>query len=195
MIDASLPTRNLPESVSLEFLRRSPPAVVQLDSPAQAVMIDINELSGATVMPHEDLGQAEQRMAQQGAQVLLVVAQVPRVLGILALADLHGEKPLQVASERRLTHPEMRVVDLMQPVSQLDALDHRTLSRASVAHVVATLLRSGRTHLLVVEPGGNDGTLRLRGVVSRSQVERQLGTRLPSTTIADTFAAIEQALI
>jgi signal-transduction protein with cAMP-binding, CBS, and nucleotidyltransferase domain len=179
MIDASLPTRNLPESVSLEFLRRSPPAVVQLDSPAQAVMIDINELSGATVMPHEDLGQAEQRMAQQGAQVLLVVAQVPRVLGILALADLHGEKPLQVASERRLTHPEMRVVDLMQPVSQLDA----------------TLLRSGRTHLLVVEPGGNDGTLRLRGVVSRSQVERQLGTRLPSTTIADTFAAIEQALI
>jgi len=129
------------------------------------------------------------------ARLLFVAAQMPQVLGILTLADLQGEKPLRLAFQRQLTHKELSVADLMQPVSQLDALDHRLLNRATVGQVVATLLEFGHPHLLVVEPGTDPATHRIRGLVSQMQVERQLGMQLPFTEIAGTFAEIEQALI
>jgi hypothetical protein len=195
MIDPALPTRNLSDGVSLELLRRAPPPRVQLESPAEHVMTTVADLSAATVMPHEGLDQAEERMAQQGVQVLLVVGQVPRVLGVLALADLQGEKPLRFVSEHRLARRDLCVADLMQPLSQLDAIELRALLGASVGQVVTTLVRSRRPHLLVVEPAAASGTLQLRGLLSRIQVERQLGTRLPAIAIASTFAEIEQALI
>ena len=70
----------------------------------------------------------------------------------------------------------------------------RLLSRATVGQVVATLLEFGRPHLLVVEPGANPETQRVRGLVSLMQVERQLGMQLPFTRIAGTFAEIGKAL-
>ncbi|MDB5858346.1 MAG: hypothetical protein JWQ76_2035 [Ramlibacter sp.] len=195
MADAVLPTRTLSDGVSLALVRRVLPPSVRLESPAHEVMTTVAELSAATVMPYEALDQAEERMAQQGVQVLLVVARMPRVLGVLALHDLQGEKPLRLVSERRLAYRDLRVADLMEPVSGLDAIELRALRRASVGQVVATLVRSGRPHLLVVEPAAEAGTLHVLGLLSKTQVERQLGFPLPSIAIAGTFAEIEQALI
>jgi CBS domain-containing protein len=66
---------------------------------------------------------------------------------------------------------------------------------ASVRNVVATLKKHGRNHLLVVEGGGPDGKpQRVRGVVSRAQVERQLGSAIDIVEIAESFADIEQML-
>lgn len=195
MLHPALPTRHFSASASIELVRRVAPPSVDLESPARLVMTDLADTTAMTVAPHELLAQAEQRMVQQGVRVLFVVARMPHVLGILTLADLQGEKPLRLVFERQLTHEELRAADLMQPVSQLDALDHRLLSRATVGQVVATLLEFGHPHLLVVEPGADPATHRIRGLVSQMQVERQLGMQLPSTEIAGTFAEIGQALI
>ncbi|MDB5955280.1 hypothetical protein [Ramlibacter sp.] len=195
MADSILPTRSPPDGETLELLRRPPLPRVHLDSPAEQVMTRMADLAAATVMPHEDLEQAKQRMAQQDAQVVLVAAQMPQVLGVLAIEDLHGEKPLRLVSARRLAYKDLRVADLMHPVSQLDSIDLRTLRHARVAQIVATLNRSGRPHLLVVEPRSDSGILQLRGLLSKTQVERQLGIRLPAMAIAGTFAEIGQALI
>ena len=62
---------------------------------------------------------------------------------------------------------------------------------ASVGDLVATLRRFGRNHLLVVDDAAPQ---RVRGVVSRSQIERQTGLAIDITPIATTFAEIERAL-
>jgi hypothetical protein len=73
-----------------------------------------------------------------------------------------------------------------------------------VRNVVATLKKQGRNHLIVVE-GGSDEPLqrvrlvtpppaRLRGVISRAQVERQLGTVIEMIEVAQSFADLEQML-
>ena len=195
VLQLALPTRHFPESASIELMRRAPPPGVDLDSPARLVMTDIADMTSMTIAPHEALAQAKQRMIQQGIGVLFVVGRMPHVLGILTFADLEGEKPLRIVSERHLTHGDLRVDDLMQPVSQLDALDHRSLGRATVGQVVATLLEFGHPDMLVVEGGPDSASPRIRGLVSRMQVERQIGMQLPAIEIAGTFAEIERALL
>jgi CBS domain containing-hemolysin-like protein len=195
MADAALHTRTFSDRVPLELPCHARSSGVRLDSPAVDVMTPLAGLAAATVMPHEGLEQAEERIAQQGVPFLLVVARMPRVLGIVDLHDLRGDKPLRLGSQRRLAYRDLRVCDLMQPVSQLDAIELPALRRASVAQVVATLVRSGRSHLLVVEAAPDTGVVHMLGLLSKIQLERQLGTQLPASAIAGTFAEIGQALI
>ena len=195
MIHTPLPTRHFPDNLSIELMRHAPPHSVDLASPARTVMTDLADVSAMTIGPHERLAQAEQHMVRHGVCALFVVARMPHVLGIVTLADLQGEKPLRLVAERGLTHGDLRVGHLMQPVSQLDALDHRLLARATVGQVVATLLEFGHPDMLVVEGGPDSASPRIRGLVSRMQVERQIGMQLPAIEIAGTFAEIERALL
>ena len=65
---------------------------------------------------------------------------------------------------------------------------------ATVGDVIETLKRFGRNHLLVVETATAQSTRRVRGVISRAQVERQLGATISITPVANTFSEIERAL-
>jgi hypothetical protein len=76
----------------------------------------------------------------------------------------------------------------------LDAIDYDLMKHASVSNLVATLKKFGRNHLLVVQHAAEDTPLRVRGVVSRSQIERQLGSPIQITEIAHSFAEIGRAL-
>jgi hypothetical protein len=63
----------------------------------------------------------------------------------------------------------------MTKLSELDALDYNELKDATVGDVVDTFKRVQHTHLLVVQSATVDGPARIRGVISVTQVERQLG--------------------
>jgi CBS domain-containing protein len=86
------------------------------------------------------------------------------------------------------------VADVMTELSMLDAVPFEAMRTASVGNVVASLTRVGRDHLLVCEAGKGSAPGRVRGVISRTQVERQLGRAIEVTPIATTFAEIERAL-
>jgi hypothetical protein len=83
---------------------------------------------------------------------------------------------------------------VMTSLSMLDAIDYDLMTHASVGNVVATLQKFGRNHLLVVQRASAETPQRVRGVISRTQVERQLGKPIPITEIATSFAEIGQAL-
>lgn len=167
---------------------------VTLDSPALAVMTDLTEVRAATVQPQVALATAELKMIHQGVRLLFVVSEMPHVDGIVTAADIQGDRPLRLVQQRQLRHSEITVADVMTPLSELDGIDFAALARASVGQVVATLLKFGHPHLLVVEGAGSAGAPRVRGLVSQTQVERQLGTPLPTMEIASTFSEIRKAL-
>ena len=165
---------------------------VTADSPALAVMTDLLRVKAATVHPQASLHQAEQSMIYLGVRMLLVVSDMPSIEGLITTTDLHGDRQMALVHERGVRWDELTVADVMTGLGRLDAIPFDAMRTASVGNVIATLKRFGRNHLLVVE--GGSGPQRVRGVISRAQVERQLGRPIDITPIATTFAEIERAL-
>ena len=124
-------------------------------------------------------------------------AEMPAIEGLVTFTDLHGDRQMTLVHERGVRWDELTVADVMTGLPMLDAIPFDAMRAASVGNLIATLKRFGRNHLLVVERGtlGEGGGLRIRGVISRSQIERQLGRTIEVTPIATTFAEIERALV
>ena len=194
MDEATLPTFRLPDGTHIApaQLPRKPPAT--LSSPALSVLTDLTEVRAATVAPHASLRVAESTMIQNAVRLLFVVAAIPSVDGIVTAQDLHGVEALRLAEQRHVHYDDLEVRDVMTPLTELDAVDLRAVVRATVGELVATLARFGRPYLLVIETAAPGAEPRIRGLVSRAQIERQLGMALPAVEIASTFAEIRKAL-
>lgn len=192
--DAALSTRRLAPGVSLAQASPWQTNPVTLDSPALEVMTDLTLVKAATVAPMTLLHQAEQRMIYQGVRMLFVVSTMPAVEGLITTTDLRGDRAMRVVQQRGTRYDELCVADVMTPLAMLDAIDYDTMRRASVSNVIATLQRHGRNHLLVVEGSPAHPPQRLRGIISRAQIERQLGAVIDVHEIAHSFAELGQML-
>lgn len=193
-LETPLSTRSLEAGAVLAQAQPWQSFPVTLDSAAVSVMTDLTQVKAATVAPGATLRQAEQTMIYQGVRLLFVVAEWPAIEGLITSTDLRGERALRLVQERGLRWAEITVGDAMTPRSRLDAIEHSRLQGARVGHLVATLKRLGRNHLLVVYGGGPGVPPRLRGIVSRSQIERQLGRPVDVVPVATSFADLPQML-
>jgi CBS domain-containing protein len=194
MFDAPLPAFRLSPGTALAQSGVQVPPGVTLDANALLVMTDLLQVRAATIHPSSTLHEAEQAMIHQGVRMLFVVTQMPRVEGLVTTTDLHGDQQMRAVHERGVQYADLCVADVMTGIALLDAVDHGAMRSATVAQVVATLKRHGRNHLLVVDADAQAGQ-RLRGIISRTQVERQLGMAIDITPIASSFSEIERALL
>ncbi|HEY2559100.1 MAG TPA: CBS domain-containing protein [Caldimonas sp.] len=199
--DSALATRRLQPPTAIAQAQTWQTDAVTLDSPALSVMTDLTKVKAATTNPGTTLRQAEQIMIYQGVRMLFVVTEMPSLEGLITSTDLHGIRAMRVIQQRNVRYDELTVADVMVSLSSLDAIDHAQMQLATVRNVVATLRKQGRNHLLVVESGtavapprGRVVPSRVRGVISRAQVERQLGTVIDMIEVAQSFADIEQML-
>lgn len=150
-----------------------------LDEPATAAMTDFTRECPVTVSPDRHIGEALQDMMRAGVRALLVLDE-GRALGLITSDDIQGERPIvflqsPACVQDRCEHHEVRVADIMTPVEQLPVLDLRIVQSACVGDLVETFKTSDHTHLVVTETQHN-GAHRARGLISRSWLERQLGT-------------------
>lgn len=192
--DSALPARSLPPGVAVARALLAPGAPVTPASPAIAVMTDLTQARAVTVDPTTSLRQAEQSMILQHVHMLFVVGEMPALQGLLTSTDLRGDRVMRAVQERSLHYDDLCVADAMTPLSMLDAIEYGQLKAARVSNVVATLRRHGRNHLLVIEAAGGAEPERVRGVISRAQVERQLGTVIEVSGVARDLSEIGQAL-
>jgi CBS domain containing-hemolysin-like protein len=194
MTHNALPAFHLAAGISIAQTQPPINAAVTLDSPALQVMTDLTLVKAATTLPSVSLRQAEQTMIYQGVRMLFVVSEMPALEGLITTTDLTGDRAMRIVGERQVRHDELIVADVMTPLAMLDAIDFERMAAARVGHLVATLKRHGRNHLLVVQAAGADTPARVRGVISRAQIERQLGAAIEITPIAGSFSEIERAL-
>jgi len=192
--NSALPTKRLPPGSVLAQARDWQTHPVRLDSPALEVMTDLTRVKAASTSPSTTLRQAEQIMIYQGVRMLFVVSDMPAIEGLVTSTDLHGDQQMRLVQQRNVRYDELCVADVMAGLAMLDAIDYEDLNSATVGNVVATLRRHGRNHLLVVDGPAEKSPRRVRGVISRTQIERQLGTAIPVTEVANTFADVVQML-
>ena len=190
---AALPLRHLRPGARLRSANAQNGERLTLDARALPVMTDFAIVPAATVEPEASVDDANRSMIRRGVRSLIVVDHADRVLGIITATDILGERPMQIALERRVKHDEILVREIMTPSDRMEALPIDSLLDAKIGHVVATLRKAGRQHALVVEtsPGGDV----VRGVFSLSQIASDLGISIEATTVAGTFAEVEAALV
>jgi CBS-domain-containing membrane protein len=191
---AALPTFGIESQTSIAQVGPWAAPPVTLASPAVEVMTDLTRVKAATTRPDATLPHAEQTMIHQGVRMLFVVSELPDFLGLVTTTDLYGDRAVQLVHDLRQRRDELTVADVMTPLASLDAVDYEALRGATVSHLVGTLQRLRRNHLLVVQSASAEGPRRVRGVVSRTQIERQLGQPIAFDEAASTFAELERAL-
>lgn len=169
------------------------PPRVRVDSPALEVMTDLQRCEAATIWPGAHLPEANRAMIKRGVRLLLVVDETGAVCGTISAADLMGERPLLIARERGMPRDQLTVRDVMLAADATDVIELHDVLHAEVGHVVTTLKRLGRQHVLVIDHG-EDGTPTIRGLFSASQIARQLGVTVEQAEVARTFAQIEAAI-
>ena len=192
--NAALSTRRLERGTPIAQAQPWQTAPVTLDSSALAVMTDLRQVKAATTSAATSLLQAEQIMIYLGVRMLFVASEMPAIEGLVTSTDLRGDKQLRAAHDRQMRFDELSVADVMTELAMLEAVDYEQLRSATVSNLIATLKQHGRNHLLVVEGGGPAAAQRVRGVVSRSQIERQLGSPIAMTEVASSFAELGQML-
>jgi len=192
--DAAMSTFRLEPGVGIAQAAPWQTHPVTLKSPALDVMTDLTLVKAASTHPSTSLRQAEQLMIYQGVRMLFVVSDMPSLEGLITTTDLGGDRAMRIVGERHTRHDDLSVADVMTPLSMLDAIDFERMGTATVGNVIATLKRFGRNHLLVVQGATAQTPQRVRGVISRAQIERQLGAPIDITHIASSFSEIERAL-
>ncbi len=190
----TLSTFRFPEGTCIAQAQPHMGVSVTLASPGRAVMTDLTHVRAATIRPDMPLAEARQTMIHQGVRLLFVVSEMPCVDGLITSTDLEGERPMQQIARRGVKYEELVVADVMSPLVTLDAIDLEDLAHADVGKVVATLKQLGRRHMLVVQKAGTGHGPRVRGVISQTQIERQLGQPIALVETAGNFAEISQSL-
>ena len=192
--DAVIPAFQLSAGTTISQASPWNTSAVTLDSPALEVMTDLTKVKAATIHPDRTLRQAEQTMIYQGVRMLFVVSEMPVLEGLITSTDLHSERQMSLVHSRHLRFDEVRVADVMSGLSMLDAIAFESLRVATVSNLIATLKDLGRNHLLVMQAGARGAPQQVRGVVSRAQIERQLGQPVEVSELPGNFAEVVRAL-
>lgn len=187
-----LPTSHLNQTAGLLRPACVLPERVGLDNPALDVMTDFRRMTAFIATPGDTIHQAEERMIRRKVRLLFVIDSHDRVVGLVTSTDIYGEKPMRVVQSRGIRRDEVMVADIMTPVDRLEAVDFDDLAHARVGHVLETLKSRGRQHALVIEHV--HGQQMVRGLLSLSQLCKQLGVVVEITEVAHTFTEIEQQL-
>jgi CBS-domain-containing membrane protein len=193
--DAVIPSFQLSTGTTITQASPWQSFAVTPESPALEVMTDLTKVKAATIHPDQTLRQAEQTMIYQGVRMLFVVNEMPALEGLITSTDLHSERQMSLVHSRHLRFDEMRVVDVMSALSVLDAISLESMRIATVSNLIATLRSLGRNHLLVVQASAPRAAQQVRGVVSRAQIERQLGQPVEVTERLGNFAEVVRALL
>jgi hypothetical protein len=97
-----------------------------------------------------------------------------RVTGLITSYDIQGERPLQFLQGSTYTrHHEIQVGHIMTPWERMPVVDWQGVREACVADVHDVFRTTGATHLVVLETVTDD-SLVVRGLISRTELERRL---------------------
>jgi CBS domain-containing protein len=177
MHHAPLLTARVAPSTALPHPPGSTPGTLTSDDPASLAMTDFRREPALTVAASEQIDVALKDMIRLGVRALLVVHH-DDLVGLITAYDIQGERPGQFLQNPSCDHSpclrrDIHVGEIMTPWCDLDVLTWKALESAKIGALLETLTSASLTHLVVIEPGTGDD-VEVRGLVSRTRVERLL---------------------
>jgi CBS domain-containing protein len=147
---------------------------IQLSDAAVSAMNDFTREYPVTVDEERPINAAWADMIRLGVRALLVVQEL-KVVGFITSYDIEGERPIQYMQRSNITRrQDLQVGHIMTPWRDLVTLSWRAVKDARVVDLLQAFRDTRLMHLLVVETA-SEGTTCVRGLFSRTRMERQLG--------------------
>lgn len=168
-------------------------SVHSLEDDAVSVLTDFRYIRPFSIAPSVAISEANSKMIACRVRLLFVSSDEQALLGVITYNDIFSEKPLQYVQEHGGCYEDILVQDIFTPLHRIEALDYNEVLKARVGDIVETYKSSKRQHIVVAETRP-DGTQRVAGLFSSSQLEKLLGIELETGGRAHTFADLERAL-
>jgi CBS domain-containing protein len=136
-------------------------------------MTDFTSKIAITVAPDKQIDAALADMVRLSVRAMLVLRD-DSVVGLITSYDIDGPRPLRFAERPDVRRrDDIRVGDIMTEWDDLPTLDWHTVQTARISDVLEIFEGVGVMHLLVVE-SDEHGAEVVRGLISRSRIERHL---------------------
>ena len=146
---------------------------LRLRDAAVHAMTDFKSRIAITVGPDWQIDEALADMVRLGVRAMLVVM-AGSIIGLVTSYDIEGKRSVQFAQPPHARRREdIRVGDVMTKWADLPTLDWDTVQTATISDLLEIFSGVGVMHLVVVETDAQ-GEEAVRGLISRSRIERQL---------------------
>lgn len=176
-LDGSAAPESAPRAAERRRRRSDAVRRVALTDPARSVMTDFTLDTPVTIGADRFVDDALRDMVAAGVRALLVM-RGEVVVGLITSYDIQGERPLQFLNASGLIrHSDIEVGHIMTPWDSVPTIDVPWIASASVADVVGHFRRKRDSHFVVVEYTEQAGAF-VRGMFSRTEIERQLGRKI-----------------
>ncbi|HEY4443444.1 MAG TPA: hypothetical protein VGN30_04105 [Steroidobacteraceae bacterium] len=158
----------LPTRRPAEFSRE-----LKSNDPALHAMTDFTSKFAITVASDRQIDAALSDMARLSVRAMLVM-RADSVIGLITSYDIEGPRPARFAERPQAPRREdITVGDIMTEWEDLPTLDWNTVQTARISDLLEIFEGIGVMHLLVIESDERGADV-LRGLISRSRIERQL---------------------
>jgi len=143
---------------------------------AMRVMTDFDASPAFTVKATSGIDDALDEMFRRGVKALIVLSEDNSVIGLVTSYDIQGERPRDyLGSHPACRREQVTVAEILTPCGQWTAIDWRRVQDARIGDLVDIFASTGCPYLIVLEPGTESTPGLLRGIISGTRLERQLG--------------------
>ncbi len=167
-------------------------ASVDLDEPAIMVMTDFKHILPFSIAPVSSIETANEKMKSCGVRLLFVLQDAANVIGLVTADDILGEKPMKYLKLHGGKRSDIAVLDVMTKWENINVVSLDDLSNATVGDVIETMKQVAKHHILVVDKIHGEHVV--RGLLSKTQVGRQVGEEIIFNERANNFSELEMSL-
>ena len=168
-----------------------PPDNISPGAPAERMLIDFHLRQPPEINADMEVAEARQWLKMADTTFKLAKNGAGACIGIITIADVHGERALSLANKRGDSLAEIRVKDVMTPLSSLPVTGYGDLCKATVGDLVNSFRSLGKQFILVLDdhdPAGENFCL--RGLVSAAELVDKLHVPIDLAQRASSFTDI-----
>jgi len=175
------------------YLHRSGIAeLAHFEDYALDVMIDFTKIDPPVINQNASIDDAQQEMKTTGLNLLLVINNDDKVVGIISSEDILGEKPIKLIQEKRIKRAKIQVKMLMIKPSDIVAFDLEALRHIKLGSVIHTFNSLNKHNALVVHTSEKDKKQRVRGMFSLLMISKQLHMDISTITGALSISELQE---
>lgn len=163
-------------------------------SPAMTVLTDFSQIVPQSVDADTPIDQAHLKMRYGGVRLLFVMDKQAHCIGIVTSKEVIGTRRINLAMQQRhLTREEVTAEMVMTPWRKLSAMPVAKLASLTIEDLVLAMEAVTDQHLLITEQNDNN-ELRIRGLISASDIQNAVGKEINPMPMAKSFADICQVI-
>ncbi len=167
---------------------------LQPTSPAMTVLTDFSQVVPQAVEADTPVDEAHLKMRHGGIRLLFVMDKQAHCIGVITSKEVIGTRRINLAMQQRnLNRAEVTAEMIMTPWHKLSAMPVSQLASLTIEDLVLSMETVTDQHLLITEQN-DQHELRIRGLISASDIQSAIGKEINPVPMAKSFADICQVV-